>query len=193
VAGSKQTWMVLAGLGALVGALVYLNRQQAGDLIATGAEDVQAAVQGWKTVKDGPTWVPVLNSAEQQYGIPPDLLARMAYQESHFRPEIIDGTTASPAGALGLMQLIPRYFDSVRVPRPFTPADTTAQIQQAAQLLVALMNHYNDWALAVAAYNDGQGNIDRYVAGTRPLPEETSSYVADVLADVPVPGGGLNA
>jgi len=200
VAESKQTWMVLAGLGALVGALVYLNRQKAGDVIATGAEDVQAAVQGWKTVKDGPTWVPVLNAAEQQYGIPPDLLARMAYQESHFRPEIIDGTKASSAGALGLMQLIPganskgvQYYPSVNVPRPFTPDDTRAQIQEAARFLVSLMNRYNDWALAVAAYNDGPKNIDQYVAGNRPLPPETSSYVADVLADVPVSGAGIPA
>jgi soluble lytic murein transglycosylase-like protein len=154
---------------------------------------VTAAIAGWKNVQAGPTWVPVLNSAEQQFGIPPDLLARMAYQESHFRPEIIDGTKASPAGALGLMQLMPQYFNTVRVAVPFQPADTVAQIQQAAQLLVGLMNHFNDWTLAVAAYNDGQGNIDQYVAGTRALPAETSNYVADVLADVPLNGATLPA
>lgn len=203
---SKEAWLWLLGGAGLV-ALVYLTRQQSAAAIATGVDDVQtgvedvtAAVAGWKNVKDGPTWVPVLNAAEQQYGIPTDLLARIAYQESHFRPEIIDGSKASSAGALGLMQLIPganskgvEYYPSVNVPRPFTADDTRAQIQEAAQFLASLMNRYNDWALAVAAYNDGPKNIDQYVAGTRPLPPETSSYVADVLADVPVSSGNIPA
>lgn len=150
-----------------------------------------AAVQGWKNVKAGPTWVPVLNSVESQYGIPADLLARVAYQESHFRPEIIDGTTPSSAGALGLMQLLPKYFTSVQVQTPFTSADTGAQIIEAADLLVKLYNHYNDWGLALAGYNDGQTNIDAYVSGARQLPTETANYVAQILADVPVPSASV--
>lgn len=185
--------LLLGGAGLL--AWAYFNRQQVGTAAAdvetaveSGVADVQAAIAGWKAVNQGPMWVPVLNAAEQQHGIPADLLARMAYQESRFRQDVIDGTTVSSAGALGLMQLMPQYFNTVTGPRPFTPTDTQAQIQQAAQQLVGLMNHFNDWALAVAAYNDGQGNIDQYIAGTRALPAETTSYVADILADVPLTG-----
>lgn len=151
-------------------------------------EDVQAALEGWKTVGDGPAWVPVLNAAEVGYGLPQDLLARIAYQESRFRPDVITGATVSSAGALGLMQLEPKYFTTVQGARPFTPDDTRAQIAQAAQLLAGLYSHFADWTLAVAAYNDGQGDIDAYLAGTHPLPAETQKYVAQVTADVPLSG-----
>ena len=154
---------------------------------------MQAAVSGWASVKDGPLWVPVINAAENQQGIPPNLLARMAYQESHFRPEIIDGTKASSAGALGILQLMPQYFASVRVPRPFSQQDTAAQISEAAVELDRLYGVFQDWALAVAAYNDGQGNVNQYLAGNRALPPQTLTYVSDVLADVPVSGAGMLA
>lgn len=154
---------------------------------------MQAAVSGWQTVNDGPQWVPVIQVAEMQAGIPQNLLARMAYQESHFRTSIIQGTQASPAGALGILQLMPQYFSTVRVPRPFTAQDTDAQIQQAAGELTRLYGVFGDWALALAGYNDGQGNVQAYLAGTRALPAETLNYVSDVLADVPVPGAGMLA
>ena len=188
--------------GGVLAWLIYVNRanpmisdssEAVGGAVASGLDTVIAAIAGWKNVKDGPTWVPVLNAAEQQFGIPADLLARMAYQESSFRPEYIDGSKPSSAGALGIMQLMPQYFDTVRVPRPFTTADTVAQIQQAAQELVRLMNHFNDWGLAVAAYNDGQGNVEQYVAGNRGLPAQTVDYVSAVLADVPLTGATIPA
>ncbi len=150
---------------------------------------MQAAFTGWKAVQQGPVWVPVLNTTESEYGIPTDLLARIAYQESHFRPDIITGTKVSPAGALGLMQLMPQYFASVQRPRPYSAADTVAQISEAAQLLQQLYSRFGDWALAIAAYNDGAGNVNQYIAGNRALPKETTDYVAAVLADVPVSDG----
>lgn len=195
--GNSWAWLVGA---AGIAYLLYADRQQAGTVLQsgisaaeTGVDDVTAAIAGWKQVQAGPQWVPVINAAEMQYGIPTDLLARMAYQESHFRPSIIDGTTASPAGALGILQLMPQYFNTVQRPIPFSTQDTADQINQAAGQLLGLMNHFNDWGLAVAAYNDGQGNVDKYVAGTRPLPAETSTYVADVLADVPLNGATVPA
>ncbi len=153
---------------------------------------MQAAVSGWQTVNDGPQWVPVIQAAEMQQGIPQNLLARMAYQESHFRTDIIDGTKASSAGALGILQMMP-IFSTVNVPRPFTVQDTGAQIQQAAGELSRLYGVFGDWALALAGYNDGQGNVQKYLAGNRALPAETLNYVSDVLADVPVPGAGMLA
>lgn len=139
----------------------------------------------WMSSQNAQKWAPALSSAEDNFGIPTGLLARIAYQESHFRDDIIAGTTVSPAGALGLMQLEPRYFDSVRRPTPFGVLDTADQIQEAAQLLVNLYNHFQDWTAAVAAYNDGQHNIDLTLAGNRPLPDETARYIAAVSADLP--------
>lgn len=174
-------------LGGAVLVYVVLNRQQVGN-IAQSAEDlVTATVSGWQNVQQGPVWVPVINQAENAAGIPPNLLARMAYQESSFRPGVIDGTQASTAGALGILQLMPQYFSTVQVPVPFSSADTVAQISQAAQQLASLYATFGDWGLAVAAYNDGAGNVNQYVAGTRALPAQTQDYVAAVLADVPLP------
>lgn len=177
--------MLLAGAMA---AAIYYNRSTIGQAAQSGVEDVEAALTGWKAVGQGNVWVPVLNQAETTYGLPPDLLARIAYQESRFRPEVIDGSVPSSAGALGLMQLMPQYFRSVQGPRPFAYADTYAQIDEAAQLLKSLYSHFSDWTLAIAGYNDGQGNIDQYVAGNRELPAQTQTYVADVIGDVPVSG-----
>jgi soluble lytic murein transglycosylase-like protein len=188
----RNTALMLLGAGALAW-LLYSQRQTVTSAVESGEDMITAAVAGWKQVQLGPTWVPVINAAEAQYGIPPDLLARVAYQESHFRPDIISGNKVSSAGALGIMQLMPQYFDTVRVSRPFTDSDTSAQIQQAAGELARLYNYYGDWALSLAAYNDGQGNVDAYRAGTRPLPDKTYSYVSDILADVPVPGGAALA
>lgn len=170
-------WLLVAGA---VGVLIW-QRQAIGDAVT-------AQVAGWANVEDGPTWVPVINQAESAAGIPANLLARMAYEESHFRPDVIDGTTPSSAGALGILQLMPQYFSTVQVPVPFSTSDTVAQITQAAGQLSSLYNSFGDWTLAVAAYNAGAGTVQKYIAGTGSLPAETSAYVADVIADVPVPG-----
>lgn len=139
----------------------------------------------WKSAGAGPEWVPVLNAVEQQDGIPPDLLARVAYQESRFREDIIRGTTASGAGALGIMQLMPAYFPAVNAPIPFSDAAVTNQITAAGAYLAQLYQQFGSWTLALAAYNAGPGNVQKY-GGIPPFPE-TQNYVAQITADVPVP------
>jgi soluble lytic murein transglycosylase-like protein len=178
---------------AALGWLLYWQRQTVTEAVESGVETVQAAVSGWASVNDGPLWVPVINVAENQYGIPPNLLARMAYQESKFRPIVIDGSEVGASGDLGILQMLPQYFSSVTVPRPFTPQDTGAQIQQAAGELARLYGVFHDWGLSVAAYNDGQGNVRAYLAGNRPLPPRTLAYVSGVLTDVPVSGATVPA
>jgi soluble lytic murein transglycosylase-like protein len=174
-------------LGGAVLAWILYNRSGIGSTLESGAETVTAALTGWQQVNDGPVWVPVINQTESAYGIPSMLLARQAYQESHFRRAIIDGTQASSAGALGILQLMPQYFTTVRAPVPFTASDTTAQISEAGKEMARLYGAFADWGLALAGYNDGESNVKDYLAGVRALPAETQNYVAQVLADVPVP------
>ncbi len=135
----------------------------------------------WLTSGNASTYVPYINSVESDLGIPQNLLARIAYEESHFRTDIVTGAVKSSAGAVGLMQLMPQYF-------PGAGANWQADVRTAGNLLVSLYQKYGDWQLAIAAYNDGQGNIDGYLAGTRSLPLETQQYVADIVGDVPVAG-----
>ncbi len=180
---NQNTKILLLALAGAVGYYLYTNQAQVADTAEDVGDDIVKALAGWKNVNEGPTWVPYLNSVEQQYGIPADLLARVAYQESSFRQSIIDGTKASPAGALGMMQLLPQYFTSVNVPRPYTATDTQQQIDEAARNLLTQFNTFADWQLALAAYNAGAGNVKKY-AGIPPFPE-TQAYVADITADVP--------
>lgn len=143
----------------------------------------------WQQENEGPKWMDALHSAEVQYGIPHNLLARIAYQESHFRKDIIDGAVKSSAGAVGMMQLIPRFF-------PGAGVDTNNDIKMAAVEIVRLYNHFQDWQVAVAAYNWGQGNIqheyakdaNKYVLAD--MPKETQDYCTDICGDTGI-GGSL--
>lgn len=200
-----MTWWLLAGLAG-AGAAWYASQRWAiaqsapntsgldtsgwgiGSATQSISEDLSVVgetlgITSWKNVAEGSTWVPVLNATEQNYGLPADLLARVAYQESHFRESIIRGIQASPAGALGIMQLEPVYFSTVRVRPPFSDADVRAQIDQAAQQLQSLYGQFGDWSLALAAYNAGAGNVRKY--GGIPPFTETQNYVAQISADVP--------
>src|ERR1700758_3102851 len=74
----------------------------------------------WQQSANAQKWAPVIAAAEQANGLPVNLLDRQAYPESAYDQSIIDGTRASPAGALGILQLEPEYFDTVRRPTPFS-------------------------------------------------------------------------
>ena len=145
-----------------------------------GRDDQALSVQvtyhpGWKA-KAG-EYLPLLNAAEDTYGIPRDLLVRQAYQESHFRPDIISGATVSPAGALGIMQIVPRFHPTA------DPLNVPAAIDYAAAFLRRLYDQFGSWSLALAAYNAGPGNVAKY-GNTVPPFAETQNYVTSILADV---------
>lgn len=150
------------------------------------------ALNYWQQSDNARKWAPFLAAAEVASGMPTNLLARQAYAESGYRQSVIDGTEPSPAGALGILQLMPQYFDTVQRPVPFSDQDTVDQINQAAaqmaqlyrQLLpLASSSGSNPWALALAGYNAGAGNVKKY--GGIPPFAETQNYVAGILADVP--------
>lgn len=184
---SNLIWL-LAGAGAIV--YVLMNQDTADDYatdIVDEATDLgtqlTAAVVGWKNAGSGPAWVPFLNQVEVDYSLPQDMLARQAYQESRFIEKIIRGSKASSAGALGIMQMMPQYFNSVNVPTPYTDADVQNQIEQAAQQMASLYQSTGNWSLALAAYNAGLGNVQKY-SGIPPF-SETQNYVSQIVADVP--------
>lgn len=140
----------------------------------------------WKTEGEGPLWIAALHVAEIRHGIPHDLLARIAYQESRFRSDVISGRVKSKVGAIGMMQLMPQFF-------PDAGVSVLADIETAADLLASLHLRFHDWQTAVAAYNFGGGNVDKVLKGERVLPLETKNYVAQVFADVQIgpPGSEL--
>lgn len=168
-------------------------------LAATGGGAL-VAIEYWQQSDNARKWAPVLAAAEQANGLPTNLLARQAYAESGYEQQFIDGTKASAAGALGILQLMPQYFDTVRRPTPFSDQDTVDQINQAAAQMAGLYQQLlplaqssgaNPWGLALAGYNAGAGAVRKY--GGIPPFTETQNYVASILADVPAASGAQSA
>lgn len=133
----------------------------------------------WKSAANADKYIPIANAAEAQYGIPQDLIARMAYQESHFRDDIVYGQTPSSAGALGIMQIVPKFHPDISIPDILNPATA---IPYAARYVKQLYSQFGDWDLAVAAYNAGPGNVGEY--GGIPPFAETQNYVAQIFGDL---------
>lgn len=116
--------------------------------------------------------------AEAQNGIPPNMLARLLYQESRYREDIITGKTRSPVGALGIAQFMPATAREMGI----DPLNPPQAISGAARYLARLYDKFGNWTEALAAYNWGSGNVQR--KGLANAPTETRNYFVQILADV---------
>ena len=128
----------------------------------------------WKIPAKAHPYLEAMRQAEERHDLPSGLLARVAYQESRYREDIITGEVISDAGAIGLMQIVPRWHPEVN------PYDPFASIEYAAGYLATLYAMFDDWEKALAAYNFGPTNVRKGKA----WPEETRNYVAEISADV---------
>ncbi|MDQ1721847.1 MAG: peptidoglycan DL-endopeptidase CwlO [Pseudonocardiales bacterium] len=106
---------------------------------------------------------------EARYQLPQGLLAAVAQTESGGNPAAV-----SPAGAQGLMQLMPATAQGLGV-NPWVPAQA---VQGAAQLLSNYLHTFGSVPLALAAYNAGPGAVEQY--GGVPPYNETQKYVTKI-------------
>ena len=95
-----------------------------------------------------------------------------------------DIRAVSPAGAMGLMQLMPATWASLRVRHrlgtdPFDPADN---ILAGAAYLREMHDRYGNATAMLAAYNAGPGRYDEHLSRGRPLPAETRAYLAKLAS-----------
>lgn len=143
-------------------------------------EDAMGSIApgAWTPPARAQPYLALIEQAELRHGIPRDMIARLLYQESRFRPEIIDGTVQSPAGALGIAQFMPATAAELGV----NPLDPASAIDGAARYLAQLYRSTGDWSLALAAYNWGIGNVTR--KGIEAAPAETREYVAGIMGDL---------
>ncbi|MBD2745606.1 lytic transglycosylase domain-containing protein [Microvirga sp. BT688] len=104
--------------------------------------------------------------------IPRDLLTKLIWQESSFRPNVV-----SPAGAQGIAQFMPGTAKERGLADPFDPEQA---IPKAAEFIAHLAEQFGNLGLAAAAYNGGPARVASWMAGRGGLPAETQNYVIAV-------------
>lgn len=113
----------------------------------------------------------IIKKYADKYGVSEVLIRALIQVESGFNPH-----AQSPAGAKGLMQLMPIHT----VKQGVDPYDPDQNVNTGMGYLTHLLEKYNDLELALAAYNAGETNVDKY-GGIPPFPE-TQKYVKKIMA-----------
>jgi soluble lytic murein transglycosylase-like protein len=130
-------------------------------------------------------WGPYVREAAGRYQIPERWIRAVMHQESGGHEYGADGyPITSGAGAMGLMQVMPRTYDTLRRqytlgPDPYDPHDN---ILAGAAYIRDMYAIYGAPAF-LAAYNAGPDRLASYLAGSGSLPDETVNYLANVAGE----------
>jgi soluble lytic murein transglycosylase len=152
--------------------------------VAAGAFAVVVVDQPawWERLRYPLEYKAIVRGHAQHYRLDPALLAAVIYQESKFR-----AGSRSSSGAIGLMQLLPGTAEGIAVHtggnrfRTEDLYDPEINVRYGAWYLRHLLDKYGDEETALAAYNAGQNNVDRWRArGVGVQFPETRHYVRRV-------------
>ena len=114
----------------------------------------------------------LIEAAAQTHGVDPVLVQALIQVESNYQPR-----ARSHKGAMGLMQLMPATAREYNVRNAYDPK---ANIDAGVRKLKSLIDKYRVFDLALAAYNAGEGAVERF-KGIPPY-RETQNYVSRILA-----------
>jgi soluble lytic murein transglycosylase len=124
----------------------------------------------------------IVTGHAENYSLDPQLVAAVIYQESKF-----DADAVSSSGAVGLMQLLPETAQGIADRTGGSGwhesdlVDPELNIRYGAWYLRHLLDKYGNEELALAAYNAGQSNVDRWRDEGRGIQfSETRRYVERV-------------
>ena len=137
-------------------------------------QEMQANVPAAQRRTGGHKYEDLVLAEAQRQGIDPSLARHVLYKETGniANPENV----RSKAGAIGIMQLMPKTAKELGV----DPTDPEQNIRGGITYLRKMMDKYNDPVLAAAAYNAGPGRVDKALKGEglTALPRETRMYIA---------------
>lgn len=128
-------------------------------------------------------WRPEIAAASARFGIPADWIERVMRAESGGRTHRHGRPIRSPAGAIGLMQLMPGTWRELRARLRLgrDPDDPRDNIMAGAFYLAQLHGRFGYPGL-FGAYHAGPARYARHLAGA-PLPDATRAYLATVVPD----------
>ena len=162
----RLAWVVVA-LAAAAAAFLYV---------------VRASPPWYERLRYPLAYEQIVRGHARHYRLDPALLAAVIYQESKFRSDVI-----SDSGAIGLMQLLPATAKGIAVHtggsrfRVTDLYDPEINVRYGAWYLRHLLDKYGDEKTALAAYNAGQDNVDRWRREGRGIVfAETRHYVKRV-------------
>jgi len=135
-----------------------------------------------------PKYATSITSAAKNANIDPVVLAKIAQTESNFRDDVVSGKKVSSAGAVGIVQMVPKWHKGVDFER--VKKDPEYALNEGARYFRELLDMYNnDYEKAAAAYNWGPtrltnllNNKEKASKWKEYLPEETKNYLKKVFS-----------
>jgi soluble lytic murein transglycosylase-like protein len=140
-------------------------------VVAVVQEPKAPAAERTSLLKDS-IYSELIASAAQAHGVDPILVQALIQVESNYQPR-----AKSSKGAMGLMQIMPATAREYRVRNAYDPQ---SNLDAGIRKLKGLLEKWGDVALALAAYNAGEGAVQKF-NGVPPY-RETQNYVSRILA-----------